>query len=69
MVMEYRKLYISIDIFYWMVKKINLKEGKLSITDDVELVFEKVVTKFGTGAKADIPRKYLGKKVYIIIQK
>jgi len=67
--MEYRKVYISIDIFYWMVKKINLKEGKLSITDDVELVFEKVVTKFGTGAKADIPRKYLGKKVYIIIQK
>ena len=67
--MEYRKVYISIDIFYWMVKKINLKEGKLSITDDVKLVFEKVVTKFGTGAKADIPRKYLGKKVYIIIQK
>lgn len=67
--MEYRKVYISIDIFYLMVKKINLEKGKLSITDDVELVFEKIVTKFGTGAKADIPRKYLGKKVYVLVQK
>jgi putative transposon-encoded protein len=52
-----------------MVQKIDLENGKLSIKDDVELIFEKIVTKFGTGAKADIPKKYIGKKVYIMIQK
>ena len=29
--------------------------------------FEKNVTKFGTGAKIDIPKEYLGKKVIILI--
>lgn len=52
-----------------MVKKIDLEKGKLSIMDDIELVFEKVVTKFGTGAKADVPKKYIGRKVYVLVQK
>jgi putative transposon-encoded protein len=52
-----------------MVKKIDLKNGKLSIGDDIELIFEKIATKFGTGAKVDVPKKYIGKKVYIMIQK
>lgn len=51
-----------------MAKKIDLEKGKLSIKDNIELVFEKVVTKFGTGAKADIPKKYIGRKVYVLIQ-
>ncbi len=29
--------------------------------------FVKKVTPFGTGAKVDCPKKYLGKKVYLII--
>ena len=52
-----------------MTKKINLDKGKLSIIDDIELVFEKIVTKFGTGAKADVPKKYIGRKVYVMVQK
>lgn len=51
-----------------MVKKVDLENGKLSISDDIELVFEKEVTKFGTGAKVDVPKKYIGKKVYVMIQ-
>ncbi len=31
--------------------------------------FEKRVTKFGTGAKIDCPKEYLGKKVYVVILK
>lgn len=50
------------------MKKIDLDKGKLVMEDNIELVFEKVVTKFGTGAKADVPRKYLGRKVYILVQ-
>jgi len=67
--MQHRKAYISIYIYFLMVKKIDLEKGKLSIMDDIELVFEKVVTKFGTGAKADVPKKYIGRKVYVLVQK
>lgn len=35
----------------------------------VEGLFEKVVTKFGTGAKIDCPKKYLGKTVYVVIRR
>jgi len=52
-----------------MVKKIKLENGKLSITDNIDLVYEKIITKFGTGAKIDAPKEFLGKKVYVMIQK
>jgi len=52
-----------------MAKKVKLEKGNLTIQDEIELLFEKVVTKFGTGAKADVPKKYIGRKVYIMIQK
>lgn len=29
--------------------------------------FEKKVTKFGTGAKIDCPKEYLGKKVIVVV--
>ena len=35
----------------------------------VEGLFEKVVTKFGTGAKIDCPKKYLGKAVYVVVRR
>ena len=31
--------------------------------------FEKKVTRFGTGAKVDIPKEHLGKKVVILVCK
>ena len=37
--------------------------------DEVEGFLERVVTPVGTSAKADVPRKYLGKRVYVIITK
>ena len=52
-----------------MVKKIELKEGKLKIEDNISLVYEKIITKFGTGAKIDAPKEFIGKKVYVMIQK
>ena len=30
---------------------------------------ERVVTKFGSGAKVDCPKEFLGKKAYLIIEK
>ncbi|MCL5789888.1 MAG: DUF2080 family transposase-associated protein [Candidatus Thermoplasmatota archaeon] len=35
--------------------------------DEIEGILERTVTKQGTSAKADVPRRYLGKRVYVII--
>ena len=40
----------------------------MEFKDNFETIIEKKVTKFGTGAKVDCPKEYLGRKVYIIIR-
>ena len=53
-----------------MSRKVFVLGNKLSITDDqIEGILERTVTKQGTSAKADVPRRYLGKRVYVIITK
>lgn len=37
--------------------------------EGVEGFFEKTVTRFGTGAKVDCPKQYLGRAVYVIVRK
>lgn len=45
-------------------------DSRLSLVDtNIETFFEKTVTKFGSGAKIDCPKEYLGRKVYVIIRK
>lgn len=43
--------------------------GKLRIGEDVEEIFEKRVTPYGNGAKVDAQKKYIGRRVYIIVLK
>jgi len=50
-------------------RKIRLYEGKLEMTDSFEFIFEKIISKFGNGAKIDAPKEFLGKKVYVIVRK
>lgn len=52
-----------------MARKINVEQGKLKIEDEVTALFEKTITKFGSGAKIDAPKEFLGKKVYVLIRK
>ena len=52
----------------YMARKIELKKGELNIKDTITTVFEKTITKFGTGAKIDAPKEFLGKKVYVLIR-
>ena len=35
--------------------------------NDVEGILERAVTRQGTSVKADVPRRYLGRRVYVII--
>jgi len=46
-----------------------MQSNKLKIEDDIEFLFEKIITKFGTGAKIDAPKELLGKKVYVLVRK
>lgn len=45
------------------------EKGKLQLTDDVALIYEKKITKFGNGAKIDAPKDYIGKNVYVLIRR
>ncbi|MBS3139901.1 DUF2080 family transposase-associated protein [Candidatus Woesearchaeota archaeon] len=49
------------------MRRIQLKEGDFILKEKVEVVYEKVVTKFGTFGKLDAPKKYIGKRAYVII--
>jgi len=53
-----------------MARIIELKKEELILKDsEIEGFLERVVTPFGTSAKADVPRKYIGRRVYVIISK
>ena len=53
-----------------MARIIELKKEELTLKDsEIEGFLERVVTPFGTSAKADVPRKYIGRRVYVIITK
>jgi len=52
-----------------MVRKVQLLKGDMTIKEKVEVIFEKTVTRFGNSAKLDAPKKYIGKRAYVIIVK
>lgn len=51
-----------------MKRTLKMQQGTMEFKDNFETIIEKKVTKFGTGAKVDCPKEYLGRKVYIIIR-
>jgi putative transposon-encoded protein len=52
-----------------MPRKVEIIKENITLTDDVEVVYEKIVTKFGSSAKIDAQKKYIGKRAYVIILK
>jgi putative transposon-encoded protein len=53
-----------------MARIIELKKEELILKEsEIEGFLERVVSPFGTSAKADVPRKYIGRRVYVIITK
>ena len=49
------------------MKKLVLDKSKLVLSEEIEGFLMKRVTKFGTGAKVDCPKEYLGRIVYLVI--
>jgi putative transposon-encoded protein len=53
-----------------MARKVELNKTGLSLSEsEIEGFLERTVTPLGTSAKADVPRRYLGRRVYVIITK
>jgi len=53
-----------------MARKIELKNDELVLKEkEIEGFLERIVTPIGTSAKADVPRRYLNHRVYVIITK
>lgn len=51
-----------------MTRRIKISKGIIEFKDAYTVMIEKTVTKFGTGAKVDCPKEYLGRRVYILIR-
>jgi putative transposon-encoded protein len=51
------------------MRQIKLETKKIELKDEVEVFYEKTITKFGTSAKIDAPKKYIGKRAYVIVLK
>lgn len=52
------------------MRVIKLNKGKLFLRDDEVVGFiEKKVTRIGNSAKVDVPKRYLGKRAYVIVCK
>ncbi len=51
------------------MRKIKMTTEDIILTDAVETFYEKQVTSFGNSAKVDAPKKYIGKRAYVIILK
>jgi len=51
-----------------MARKLKIGKGIIEFKDRYEVLIEKKVTRFGTGAKVDCPKEYLGRRVYLLIR-
>jgi len=51
-----------------MARKIIVNKNKIHFEEEFEGMFEKKITKFGTGAKIDAPKEHLGKKVLVFVK-
>jgi len=50
-----------------MARGIEVRQGDLVIKESVEVVYERVITPFGNSAKIDAPKRYIGKRAYVIV--
>jgi putative transposon-encoded protein len=52
-----------------IMRRIKMTTEDIILTDEVETFYEKQVTVFGNSAKVDAPKKYIGRRAYVIILK
>jgi putative transposon-encoded protein len=51
-----------------MSRKVEVVDKEFRLTDKkVVAVLDRTVTPFGNSAKTDVPRRYVGKRAYVVI--
>lgn len=66
----YIYIFKNISIFtVSLMRKVEVTKRVFRFEDEIEIIIEKRVTKFGTGAKIDCPKEFLGRRAYILIAK
>ena len=63
-----RLLYPHIYNIYIM-RRVTVEFRSKLVIEGMEGYIGRTVTRFGTGAKVDCPKEYLGRKVYLVILK
>jgi putative transposon-encoded protein len=61
--------FIRMPIYIPYMRKVEVVHGKITLTDEVEVVYERRVTPHGNSAKVDAQKKYIGRRAYVIILK
>ena len=51
------------------MRTVEVLKGDLTLKDKVEVIYERVITKFGTSAKIDAQKKYIGRRAYVLVLK
>lgn len=51
------------------MRRVEIKEANEITVKNIQAYIERAVTRFGSGAKVDCPKEFLGKKVCLIIKK
>lgn len=51
------------------MRHLNIRKGDFVLREKVEVVYEKQITPFGNSGKLDAPKRYIGKRAYVIIVK
>jgi putative transposon-encoded protein len=51
------------------MRTIQIKKGDMTLKDEVEFIYERTITPFGTSAKIDAQKKWIGKRVYVLVLK
>ncbi len=49
------------------MRRVEVKKEDFVLREEVEVVFEKKITPFGNSAKVDVPKRYLGRRAYVIV--
>ena len=49
------------------MKKVKIETKSRLILKDIEGIYRRKVTPFGTSAKVDCPKEFLGKTVYLVM--
>ena len=51
------------------MRELKVVKHNFILKDEIEIIYEKRVTPFGTSGKIDAQKKYIGKRVYVVVLK